>query len=340
MQPAPVTPLAPLTPPIVIVVFAGVEPLDVAGPAAVFSRARLLCPEAPEVIFASPEGGTLHGAGGLAIADTRALDTLTGPFDLVLISGGNEAGLINLRHSGLYEWLARHAPQSRRIGSVCGGAFVLARAGLLSGRRATTHWRATALLQAQYPDVKVEPDAVFTIDGPLCTSAGVTAGIDLALALVEADHGAHVAASIARELVVFLKRPGGQSQFSEALKAQVKGSGPLQGVLDEIQAHPAADLRVVRLAALAAMSPRNFTRRFTQEMGMPPAAFVAGARLAHAKRLLSTTNLPVATIAQVSGYGSAEAMNHVFRARLGITPGDYRSRFPEGGSPASASMHR
>lgn len=320
-------------PPIVIVVFPGVEPLDVAGPAAVFSRARALCPDAPEVVFASPEGGTLEGSGGLAIAGTRALETLSGPFDLVLISGGNEQGLINLRHSGLYEWLARHAGLSRRVGSVCGGAFVLARAGLLAGRRATTHWRATTLLQAQYPDVKVEPDAIFTIDGPMCTSAGVTAGIDLALALVEADYGAHVAAAIARELVVFLKRPGGQSQFSEALKAQIKGSGPLQAVLDEIQAHPAADLCVGRLAALAAMSPRNFTRRFTQSVGMPPAAFVAATRLAHAKRLLSTTDLPVASVARASGYGSAEAMNHVFRARLGTTPGDYRSRFPEGGEP-------
>lgn len=314
-------------PPIVIIVFPGVEPLDVAGPAAVFARARAACPDAPELVFASPEGGIVEGSSGLALANTVAISRLSGPFDLVLIAGGTEQGLIGLRQSGLYEWLERMASAARRVGSVCGGAFVLARAGLLAKRRATTHWSATARLQAQYPDVKVEPDAIFTIDGRVCTSAGVTAGIDLALALVEADHGAHVAAAIARELVVFLRRPGGQSQFSEALKAQSRSVGMLQAALDEILTHPAGDLSVPRLAELAAMSTRSFTRSFAREIGQPPAAFVAVARLDHAKRLLATTEMTVASVAFASGYGSAEAMNHVFRARLGTAPGDYRDRF-------------
>lgn len=314
------------TGPIVIVVFPGVEPLDVAGPAAVFARARGLCPDAPETIFASPEGGTVLADGGLAFADTVALASLTGPFDLILIAGGSEQGLIAAVRGGIGDWLRQTAPHARRVGSVCGGAFVLGRAGLLAARRATTHWSATARLQALYPDAIVEPDAIFTIDGPVCTSAGVTAGIDLALALVEADHGAQVAASIARQLVVFLRRPGGQSQFSEALRAQAKGGSLLAAALDEIQSHPERDLCVARLAALCAMSPRTFTRRFAQEIGTPPAAFVAAARLDHAKRLLLTTQMAVASIAYASGYGSAEAMNLVFRTRLGVAPTDFRSR--------------
>lgn len=315
------------TPPIVIFVFSGFQPLDVAGPAAVFAKARELCSGAPEIIYASPEGGTVPGDGGMAIASTTPIAQLEGPFDLLLISGGTEEGLIRLRHSGLYPWLARVAPSARRIGSVCGGAFVLARAGLLANRRATTHWRAADRLRAMYPDVKVEPDAIFTLDGPICTSAGVTSGIDLALALVEQDHGAGIAATIARELVVFLRRPGGQSQFSEALRAQSRSPGLFQAVLDEIFVHPASDLGVTVLAARAAMSSRNFTRRFTREIGTSPAAFVASARLDHAKRLLATTEMAISSVAHASGYGSAEAMNHVFGKKLGIAPGEYRARF-------------
>ncbi len=291
-----------------------------------FSRARALCPQAPEIVFASPEGGTVEGDGGLALANTVALARLSGPFDLILIAGGTEQALVSLQHTNLYDWLERAAPDARRVGSVCGGAFVLARAGLLASRRATTHWSAAARLKALYPDVAVEPDAIFTIDGPTCTSAGVTAGIDLALALVEVDHGPQVAATIARQLVVFLRRPGGQSQFSEALKAQAKSSGLLGAALSEMQSHPAGDLSVTRLASLCAMSPRTFTRRFTLEIGTSPAAFVAAARLEHAKVLLLTTQMSVASIAFASGYGSAEAMNHVFRSRLGVTPSDIRNR--------------
>lgn len=316
----------PIIAPIVIVVFPGAEPLDIAGPAAVFARARALCLRAPDLVYASPTGGTVEADCGLAIANTVALANLPGPFDLILIAGGTEQGLVALQQSGLYDWLQQVTPAARRIGSVCGGAFVLARAGLLAGRRATTHWSATARLKSLYPDVRVEPDAIFTIDGKVCTSAGVTAGIDLALALVEVDHGGQIAATIARQLVVFLKRPGGQSQFSEALKAQAKSGSPLQPALNEVHAYPAGDLCVASLAALCAMSPRNFTRRFTQEIGTPPAAFVAAARLDHAKRLLLTTEISVASIAFASGYGSAEAMNHVFSARLGVAPGDYRQR--------------
>lgn len=298
----------------------------------------MLCPQAPDVVFASPTGGTVEADCGLAIANTVALADLSGRFDLILIAGGTEQGLIALRQSGLYDWLQRAEPAARRIASVCGGAFVLARAGLLAGRRATTHWSATEQLKALYPDVRVEPDAIFTIDGKVCTSAGVTAGIDLALALVEVDHGAQIAATIARQLVVFLRRPGGQSQFSEALKAQSKSSGPLQPALSEVQAHPAGDLCVARLAALCAMSPRNFTRRFTQEIGTPPATFVAAARLDHAKRLLLTTEMSVASIAFASGYGSAEAMNHVFRIRLGVAPGDYRQRLRSTFDPVQSGL--
>ena len=311
---------------IVIVTFPGVEPLDVTGPSAVFARARALCPDAPAVVLASPQGGTVEAIGGIALAGTLALVELRGPFDLILIAGGSEEGLTALRESGLYDWLTRSAPQARRIGSVCGGAFVLGRAGLLQGRRATTHWRATARLQAACPEARVEPDAIFTLDGPICTSAGVTAGIDLALALVELDHGPEIAGQIARDLVVFLRRPGGQSQFSEALRAQTRVQGGLSPALAEIQSHPARDLSVPRLASLCAMSPRNFTRRFAADVGTPPAAFVAAARLDHARRLLATTGLSIAEVAFAAGYGSAEAMAHVFRARLGLTPGEARQR--------------
>jgi len=314
---------------IVIITFPGVEPLDISGPSAVFARARALCPQAPEVIFASPQGGAVVADGGMTRADTRALGDLAGPFDLVLIAGGTEAGLTALGDSGLYGWLAREAPIARRVGSVCGGAFVLARARLLAGRRAATHWRATRRLQADYPDVVVGPDAIFTLDSPVCTSAGVTAGIDLALALVEADHGAAIAARIAQDLVVFLRRAGGQSQFSDALKAQARGSGALRAALEKIQAYPAEDLSVSRLAVLCAMSPR----RFAAEIGTPPAAFVAAARIDHARRLLLTTELAIASVAYASGFGSAEALTHAFRARLGLTPTECRSRHRSAYSP-------
>ncbi len=269
----------------------------------------------------------MQADGGLCFANTVALSSLAGPFDLILISGGTEEGLRALSHTGLYDWLERHAASARRVGSVCGGAFVLGRAGLLKGKRATTHWSAAARLKSLYPDTKVEPDSIYTIDGSVCTSAGVTAGIDLALALVEADLGPEVATNIARQLVVFVRRPGGQSQFSEALKAQARGGSPLAAALDEIQSHPESDLCVTRLAALCAMSTRTFARRFTLEIGISPAAFVAAARLDHAKRLLLTTQVPVVSIALISGYGSAEAMNHVFRNHLGVTPTDFRDRF-------------
>lgn len=313
---------------IAIVAFEGVQPLDVTGPASVFAKVAELLPRAPRIVICSPHGGVVEAEAGIRFADTVALHKLVGSFDLVLVAGGSERALRAQRESGLLQaWLQTAACRARRIGSVCTGAFVLAEAGLLDGRRVTTHWAATDRLRSLYPKTRVEEDAIFVIDGAICTSAGVTAGIDLALAMVEADHGAQIAGRIARELVVFLRRPGGQSQYSLALRTQAKTNAQLQRVIDLIIASPEQDLSVLQLAKAANMSERTFARRFREEFDKTPGAFAASVRIERAKALLETTDAPLASIAMQSGYASAEALNHVFRRSLGISPGAFRARF-------------
>jgi transcriptional regulator GlxA family with amidase domain len=225
------------------------------------------------------------------------------------------------------EWLRRTGPGVARIMSVCTGAFLLAEAGLLDGRRATTHWDHCSSLARRFPAVTVDPEPIFVRDGAVSTSAGVTAGIDLALALVEDDLGRDVALAIARHLVMFLRRPGGQRQFSVQLAAQVAARDPLREVQRYAAEHPAADLSVPALARRANLSPRQFSRAFAAEVGTPPGRYVDGVRLEAARRLLEESGSGVEEIARACGYGTPEAMRRAFVRELGVGPADYRERF-------------
>lgn len=314
--------------------FEGFQLLDVAGPLEVFNKANQHLPAttaAPfryELIVASPAGGAITSSSGLQIAGTRALADLNEPLDTVMIAGGPEVALRNVGTStGLLDWIARRAPGTRRVASVCTGAFLLGTCGLLEGRRATTHWSAAKALEAMLPSTEVVADAIFIGDGHVFTSAGVTAGIDLALAFVEQDCGPTVALNTARELVLYLRRVGGQSQFSASLAAQAKAADGLRALVAWIEEHPEADLSIPALADRAAMSERTFARAFLAETGMTPARFVELVRLDRAKHLLETTRWPLARVAHRSGVGSAATLARTFRRRLGITPQDYRDRF-------------
>ncbi len=232
-------------------------------------------------------------------------------------------------------WLRQHAPAAQRIASVCTGAFLLAQAGLLAGRRATTHWAYAGALKRQFPDVIVDPEPIYVRDGNIVTSAGVTAGIDLALALVEEDAGREAALAVARHLVVFLRRPGGQAQFSAQLRAQVAQREPLREVQQWIAERPAADLSVERLAARAGLSPRHFARSFTAETGVSPGQYVDRVRLEAARRGLEETGDGIEQIARSCGYGTPEAMRRAFIRALGVSPASYRQRFRAPARPAS-----
>jgi transcriptional regulator GlxA family with amidase domain len=315
-------------PPIVLVAFDGVEPIDIAGPASVFTRAKRHVPAAPGVIVASARGADVQTNAGFTIGGTVPLASLKGPFDTILVAGGTEAALrAIIAGEELCPWLVHAAKTARRVGSVCTGAFVLAASGLLDGHRATTHWNACTAFQNQFPKVSVAPDAIHVIDGKMCTSAGVTAGIDLALALVEADFGGTVASAIAREMVLFLRRSGGQSQFSAGAMAQHDARDRMQSAVIWIVENPHADLSVPALASRTGMSERHFTRIFTRETGASPARFVLRTRLDHAKHLLETTHLPLKRIAERAGLGSIDSLQRQFRTNLGIAPSDYRARF-------------
>jgi transcriptional regulator GlxA family with amidase domain len=225
------------------------------------------------------------------------------------------------------QWIVARAPQARRVASVCTGAFLLGGCGLLDGRRATTHWSGAKALERMLPKTEVLPDAIFVGDGHIFTSAGVTAGIDLSLAFVEQDCGPRVALNTARELVLYLRRVGGQSQFSTSLAAQANAADGLRAIVAWIEEHPDSDLSVPTLADRTAMSQRTFARAFLAETGLTPARYVELVRLDRAKQLLEATRWPLARIADRSGLGSAATLARTFRRRLGITPEDYRERF-------------
>ncbi|MCX4830696.1 GlxA family transcriptional regulator [Streptomyces sp. NBC_01016] len=304
---------------VLVLLFDHVQSLDVTGPVEVFSGAG----DAYRVRTASADGAPVRTSSGLTLtpdhtlADAPAADTL-------LVPGGNGTRAPDPR---VVDWLRERAPLTRRTVSVCTGAFLLARAGLLDGRRATTHWAFCDTLARQYPEVTVDPDPVYVRDGRVSTSAGVTAGIDLALALVEEDHGREVALRIARALVVFLRRPGNQAQFSTQLAAQTATKEPLGEVQRWIAEHPGADLCVEALAARARLSPRHFARAFRTETGLTPGRYVERVRVEHARRLLEDTKGGVEEISRSSGYGTPEAMRRAFLKTLGTSPAEYRRRF-------------
>jgi transcriptional regulator GlxA family with amidase domain len=317
---------------IALIGYDGAQALDLVGPLEVFSMANNYAPRpAYEVILASPAGGEIVTNSGLRLAGATPLADLPDDLDTLLMSGGHEYGLRALGDSGVLAWLEARQATTRRMGSVCTGALVLAASGLLDGRRATTHWGACEVLRELRPQVQVEPDAIYVADPPFYTSAGVTAGIDLCLALVEADLGPQVALDIARNMVLFMRRPGGQTQFSAGLSVQADASPRLRLLLSEVIADPTGDLSLPALAARAGMSERTFSRVFLKETGVTPARFVEQARLDRAKALLEASDWPLARVAERSGFGSLDALHRAFQKRLRVTPGEYRDRFGRAG---------
>jgi transcriptional regulator GlxA family with amidase domain len=325
---------------IVMVGFPGVQLLDVIGPMEVFSIAdRLAQGEASEgalpidrtpvryqLEIAALAPGPIAGTSGLALMATRSLAAVRGAIDTLIVPGGAGVGPAS-RDPRMVAAVQRLARRARRTVSVCSGAFLLAQAGLLDGKRATTHWAACASLARRFPAVTVEPDPIFVRDGDVATSAGVTAGMDLALALVEEDCGPEVALAVARWLVLFVRRPGGQSQFSVQLAGQAAERRPLRELQGYIADQPAADLSVPALAARAGMSPRHFARMFTAEVGTTPAAYVERARVEVARRLLEQGERSIDEVAAAAGFGSTETLRRAFSRLLGVAPKDYRRRF-------------
>jgi transcriptional regulator GlxA family with amidase domain len=323
---------------VLIVLFDGVQSLDVTGPLEVFNAANRWCaerePAAPgyAITTASLDGAAVRTTSGLGLLPDADLAAVRDAPYLLVVPGGEGA---RRRDPDLVAWLREHARAAAKLASVCTGAFLLAEAGLLAGRTVTTHWERCADLAAQYPDLTVDPDPIFIKDGDLATSAGVTAGIDLALALVEDDLGRDAALAVARGLVVFLRRPGSQSQFSAQLSAQMAERQPLREVQQWIAEHPAADLSVETLAERASLSPRQFARAFAAETGLPPGRYVDLARLEAARRHLEDTAAGVEQAARACGYGTPEAMRRAFVRALGVSPAEYRRRFRPTTSPVT-----
>jgi len=325
---------------VLMVLFEDVQSLDVTGPLEVFTGAnawRASRGEDPayEVRTASLGGRAVRTSSGLrVIPDGDLRDYRPARPDLLIVPGGEGSRRPDPELTG---WLRAHGRQAGRLVSVCTGAFLLAAAGLLDGRRVTTHWFYCAALAAKYPELNVEADPIFVRDGNVATSAGVTAGIDLALALVEDDLGRDAALDIARHLVVFLRRPGNQAQFSAQLAGQLASREPLRDVQRWIAEHPAADLSVETLASQASLSPRQFARAFAAEVGMPPGRYVDRVRLETARRRLEDTGDGIEQTARSCGYGTPEAMRRAFVRALGVSPGEYRRRFRP--APASQLAH-
>jgi len=326
--------LEPSTRRIVFVSGPNVEILDLVGPLQVFARASDMYKRASpaslpiysvEVVSISASRSLFANCGVRVIAD-RTFREVRGKIDTLLVAGGDAIEQNEINPEAV-RWLKRISPRIRRVGSVCTGAMLLARAGLLDGRRATTHWNWCQTLIKRAPRARVERDPIFVRDENVYTSAGVTAGMDLALALVEEDHGSRLALQVARNLVLYLRRPGGQSQFSAALSLQLTDRKPLleleAWVLDNLQ----KALTVPLLAQRVAMSPRNFARVFTQEMKTTPAKFVERLRVEAARRRLEESHNSMETIADECGFGNVNSMRNVFQRTLKIAPGQYRRHF-------------
>jgi transcriptional regulator GlxA family with amidase domain len=313
-------------PRVVIATFDTAQILDVTGPLEVFSTAsRFLASVRYLTEVVTSRGGPVLASCGLEFASTSIGD-VTGPVDTLVVAGGADMDAASADEELLHH-VRRLALGARRVTSVCSGAFVLAAAGLLDGRRATTHWAECALLGDRYAGVTVDADAIYVHDGNVWTSAGVTAGIDLALALVADDHGHRAAATVARQLVVYLQRSGGQAQFSALLAAQSADTEPVRDLLSWLRDHLADDLSVAALARHVNLSERQFSRVFKSEVGVTAADHVEAVRLEAACRLLETTNRTVEQIARTCGFGTPETMNRSFRRRLDTTPGDHRHHF-------------
>jgi transcriptional regulator GlxA family with amidase domain len=319
--------------------FDGVQALDLIGPADAFASDAFGgastgdSSESPpyEIVIVGLQGSRFTTSSGITMRADATVPTRV-QLDTLIIPGG--AGL---RRPGVAElaakWIVGRAPHIRRVASVCTGIYALAPTGLLDGRRVTTHWSAVGDIGRRFPKLRVDPDALFLKDGRYYTSAGISAGIDLALAMIEADHGSDAALAVAREMVVYFKRPGGQQQFSEPLRFQLESSDRFADVITWIQSHLQADLSVDALAKRAFLSPRHFARAFKQRVGLTPSAFVEEARLGEAGRRLSSRSARVDAVARSVGYASEDVFRRAFERRFGVSPKNYRSRFQSDAKP-------
>ncbi|NYH26301.1 GlxA family transcriptional regulator [Paraburkholderia bryophila] len=314
---------------VAIAIFPGVQALDVAGPVDVFSEAnRFIAPAARyEVKLISAEAAPLRASNGMTLVADTTFDEARRPFDLALIAGGPALPDSEALDDRMLEWLTSVATQCDRYGSICTGAFALGHAGLLDDCNVTTHWQHAAQLAAQFPKARVDFDRIYLRDGPLVTSAGVTAGIDLSLALVAEDHGPHTALAVAKRLVVFAQRQGGQSQFSPYLTAPADETSPVAKVQAHVMERIRESFTVKQLADVAGMSARNFARVFVQETQVTPHEFVERARVDAARKLLESSGAALKAIAYDCGFGTADRMRIVFTKRIGATPMQYRERF-------------
>lgn len=304
------------------------QPLDLAGPLDVFGAANARAGGAPpyRLCIIGLGANAVHAENGLVVVPTHALEDAP-PLDTLLIPGGVGARKGIDRDARLLSWLRGRAKHTRRIVTVCTGAYVLAATGLLNGRRVTTHWNYAADLAHRYPALRVEADRLFLRDGCFATSGGLTAGMDLALALVEEDLGASAALEVARQLVMYVKRPGNQAQFSAPLAAQAQGNDRMGALVDWLIANLDSELTMERMAEQAAMSARHFRRVFAEMFGMTPARFVEKLRLEQACLRLTQGKASIERIAAGVGFNSADAFRRAFRARYGATPNEYRERF-------------
>ncbi|QFG20990.1 GlxA family transcriptional regulator [Actinomadura sp. WMMB 499] len=313
---------------VVIAVFPGVDLLDVTGPAEVFALASRELPGTPyEVLLAGPDGGQVRTSAGVRVGVDLTFDQVGDRVDTLVVPGALGPDGAPVIDPELVGWIVGTARHARRVASVCVGAHLLAAAGLLAGRTATTHWATADRLAADHPDVTVDPDPIYVRSGNVWTGAGISACMDLALALVAEDQGERVALAVARQLVMYLKRPGGQSQFSVPLWQAPTERRDIDELRAWIIANPAADLSAAALAERLCLSERHFARIFRQETGGTPAAFVEAARVEEARRLLECTDDPLGRVAAACGLGSAETLHRAFRRRLGTTPAAYRRRF-------------
>lgn len=324
--------MTPRTAPVdvVFVVYDGIQALDVTGPWEVFHGANgVLADDAPgrpryRLTLCSTDGRMIETESGLSLA-TEPLAHAPRPHTLVIPGGFGAFTAID--DPALVDGVRRAGAAAERIVTVCTGSFVASAAGLCDGRRVATHWARAGMIRRRFPSVEVDVDPIYVRDGSLWSSAGVTAGIDLALAIVEHDHSAEVAQVVARWLVMFLRRPGGQSQFATPVWTERAELEPVRAAQDLVDAEPGADHRVGVLAAAVGMSERHFTRCFTEQTGTSPAQYVAAVRVEAARRALETTSQTVDAIASRCGFGTAETMRRTFVRQLGVPPDQYRRRF-------------
>ncbi|MFD7137857.1 GlxA family transcriptional regulator [Streptomyces sp. NPDC059894] len=313
---------------IAVVGYDDAELLDIACVTSTFAMANLLGePRMPyQVTLLSPGRRPITCGPGVVLHSGQALERFTGPLDTLVVAGGlgharAAANPLVIAH------VQRLARISRRVASVCTGASVLAAAGLLDGERATTHWAFAAEIAARHPQVTIDPDPIYIRSGKVSTSAGITSGLDLMLALVEEDHGVQLARHLSRHLVTYLQRPGNQAQMSLFTAAPAPDHDVVRRLVDHINAHPDGDLGTAALAGIAGVTPRHLTRLFLTHVGQPPGRFVRQVRIAAAAHLLTTTSLPLPRIAARCGFGSAETLRLAFQSRYGIPPSRYRTAY-------------